>query len=135
MNISSQLSMQIAKLIENYPEKGESASVELRRLVAQERVLPLFRDIGGVLTINVDGEIRSFLWNDTWHGQVEYDPRIRNLALFQGSKEYPELKILIEKPSDAHVCSYCSGTGIPPMAEQLRTDAIVCYCGGLGWIP
>ena len=91
--------------------------------------------MGGVLTINVDGEIRSFLWDDTLHGQVEYDPRIRNVALFQGSKKYPELEVLIEKPNDANVCEYCKGTGIAPFAEELNTDALVCYCGGLGWVP
>jgi hypothetical protein len=135
MNISSQLSMQIAKRIENYPANGESTSVELRKLVAQERVLPLFHDMGGVLTINMDGEIRSFLWDDTLHGQVEYDPRIRNLALFQGSKKYPELKVLIEKPETARVCSYCQGSGIAPLAKKLNGEGIVCYCGGLGWVP
>ena len=91
--------------------------------------------MGGVLAINVDGEIRSFLWDDTLHGQVEYDPRIRNVALFQGSKKYPELEVLIEKPSDANVCEFCKGSGIAPFAEELNTDALVCYCGGLGWVP
>jgi len=135
MIISSELSMRIAKLIEDYLAKGETAAPELRELVAQERVLPLFCDMGGVLTIDVDGEIRSFLWDDTLHGQVEYDPRIRNLALFQGSKKYPELEVLIEKPDDARVCPHCRGTGTDPYAEKLNTDAIVCYCGGLGWVP
>ena len=134
MIMSHQLSARIAKLIEGYSTTGET-SPELRKLVAQENVLPLFCDMGGVLTIDVDGEIRSFLWDDTLHGQVEYDPRIRNLALFQGSKKYPELEVLIEKPNDAHVCQFCQGTGIPPDAEKLNTAGIVCYCGGLGWVP
>ncbi|SRR6266545_2540444 len=135
MHISKDLSSLIARLIEEYPTKEELISPELRKLVSQECVLPLFCDMGGVLTINVNGEIRSFLWDDTLHGQVEYDPRIRNIALFQGSKKYPELQGLIEKPEDARTCSFCGGTGIAPIAEKLNTDAIVCYCGGLGWIP
>jgi hypothetical protein len=132
--MSPEASTRIAKLIEDYCLTAE-VSAELRKLVAQESVLPLFCDMSGVLTIDVDGEICSFLWDDTLHGKVEYDPRIRNLALFQGSKKYPELEDLIEKPDDARVCSYCLGTGIAPFAEQLNTEAIVCYCGGLGWIP
>lgn len=91
--------------------------------------------MGGVFTVDVNGEIRSFLWDDTLHGQVEFDPRIRNLALFQGSRIYPELGALIEKPEDARVCPHCEGTGMDSYAERLNTDAIVCYCGGLGWIP
>lgn len=135
MTISTELSARIAKLIEEYRAKGESASPELRQLVAQEEVLPLFCDMGGVLTINADGEIRSFLWDDTLHGQLEYDPRIRNLVLFQGSKKYPELGVLIERRDDARVCPHCEGTGIAPFAMELKADNIVCYCGGLGWIP
>lgn len=135
MSISQDLSTRISELIEDYPDRDEADSPELRKLVAQERVLPLLCDMGGVLTINVDGEIRSFLWDDTLHGQVEYDPRIRNVALFQGSKKYPDLKVLIEKPDDAQICPHCQGTGIAPDGEKLNTDALVCYCGGLGWIP
>jgi hypothetical protein len=85
------------------------------------------------------GECASFLslpWDDPLHGRrLEDDLRIRNIALFQGSKKYPDLEVLIEKPHDAHVCEYCQGTGVSPFAEKLSTDAIVCYCGGLGWIP
>lgn len=86
-------------------------------------------------TINTNGDVISFLWDDTLHGQIEFDPRIRNIALFQGSKKYPELKCLIERPDDATVCPHCGGTGMDPYAEKLKTDAIICYCGGLGWIP
>ena len=134
MTISQEISARIAKLIEDYGKTGD-APPELRRLVTQENVLPLYGDMGGVLTIAADGEIRSFLWDDTLHGQIEFDPRIKNVALFQGSKKYPELEVLIEKPPDAQVCSYCQGSGIAPFAEELGKESIVCYCGGLGWVP
>lgn len=134
MIISQEISARIAKLIEDYGKTGD-APPELQRLVAQENVLPLYGDMGGVLTIAADGEIRSFLWDDTLHGQIEFDPRIQNVALFQGSKKYPELEVLIEKPPDAQVCSYCQGSGIAPFAEELGKESIVCYCGGLGWVP
>lgn len=132
MITSDELSARIATLIADYSNGAEAGS-ELRKLAAQENVLPLFSDMGGVLTINVNGEIRSFLWDDTLHGQVEYDPRIQNLALFQGSKTYPELAVLIERPEDAQVCSFCHGSGTAPLGEQLT--GIVCHCGGLGWVP
>jgi hypothetical protein len=135
MSLSTDLSEQIGKLIEEYLATQGSAPPELRKLVAHESVLPLFSDMGGVLAIDATGEIRSFLWDDLLHGRVESDLRIRNLALFQGTKKYPELAALIEKPDDARVCPHCGGTGINSYAEKLNTDAIVCYCGGLGWIP
>lgn len=134
LSISNELSARIAELIESY-STGDSATPELRKLVDEERVLPICSDMGGVFTVDVNGEVRSFLWDDTLHGKVEFDPRIRNSALFQGSKKYPELASLIEKPEDARVCPHCGGTGIDAYAQKLNTDAIICYCGGLGWIP
>ena len=134
MSISDQLSDRIADLMQDYPNRTD-ALPDLCELVVQENVLPLYCDMGGVLTIGVNGEIRSFLWDDILHGQIEFDPRIRNLALFQGSKKYPELKLLIEKPEDACVCEFCNGSGVAPGAIELDTGGIVCYCGGLGWVP
>ena len=136
MNISNEHSKIIAKLIQDYLADSTPDHNNLRQLAAEEQVLPLCWDFGGVFAINPSGDILSFLWDDTLHPQVEYDPRIRNLALFQGSKKYPELKDLVPaKPNDAHVCPDCAGTGIAPHAAKLNTDAIVCYCGGLGWLP
>ena len=70
--------------------------------------------MGGV--ISVDGEIHTS----------------ENLTLFQGSKKYPELAVLIEKPNDAHVCE---GSGIIPYVEKRNNHSVVCYCGSLGWFP
>lgn len=136
MDISNELSAQIIKLIQDYIAESAPDANNLRQLAADEQVLPLFMDMGGVFTINARGDILSFLWDDTLHPQMEYDPRIRNLVLSQGSKKYPMLKDLIpSKPDEARICPDCGGTGIAPFAAKLNTDAIVCYCGGLGWIP
>lgn len=135
MSISGDWSARLRKLIQDYSAKSGSDRPELLQLVAEQNVLPLFSDMGGVLAIDVTGEIRSFLWDDLLHGQLESDPRIRNLALFQGSKKYPELKDLIVKPDDAHVCWGCGGTGRESYSEKFNIDGVVCYCGGLGWIP
>lgn len=135
MKITDELSRRIAQLIENYAVEHASDSPELLQLVKEEKVLPLYRSMADVVAINAGGDVISFLWDDTLHGQIEFDPRVRNTALFQGSKSYPELTSLIVKPDDAQVCPHCGGTGIDSYAEKLNTDAIICYCGGLGWIP
>jgi hypothetical protein len=101
-----------------------------------------------VFTINSNGEIISFAfsltandkivafpWDKSEEPRVESDLRLRNNALFGGSKKYPELAALIEKPDDARLCPHCGGSGKDPYAEKLNVDNIVCYCGGLGWIP
>lgn len=134
--MSNNLSTLIAKLIQEFLARPAPDALELRQLVADEQVLPLFWDMSGVFTINPDGDILSFLWDDTLHPHVEYDPRIRNLALFQGSKRYSELKDYVpSRPDNARTCPDCGGTGTHPYAEKLNTDAIICYCGGLGWLP
>ena len=133
MTVSDDLSARIARLIEEYPLTD--APLELRKLATDENVLPLCCDIGGVFTISANGEIRSFLWDDTLHGQIEFDRRIRNVALFQGSRKCPELEVLIEKPVDARVCEYYDGSGVAPYTRALNYENIICYCGGLGWLP
>jgi hypothetical protein len=149
MNISDDISKQIAKLIHDYIAEGGPDPNNLRQLAAHEMVLPLTCDWGGVFTINVNGDIISFPFSVNDNGdyiafpfddevegaRLESDPRIRNVVLFGGSKKYPELKNLIVKPDNARVCPDCGGTGISPYAEKLNTDAIACYCGGLGWLP
>ena len=135
MKITDELSRRIAELIENYAVDYASEPPELRQLVNEEKVLPLYLSMADVITINASGDVISFLGDDPLHGQIEFDPRLRNTALFQGSKKYPELISLIEKPDDAQVCPYCGGTGIDSFEEKLKTNAIICYCGGLGWIP
>lgn len=134
--MSDNLSPLISKLIQKFLADPPADQLKLRQLVADEQVLPLFWDMGGVFAINSDGDILSFLWDDTLHPKVEYDPRVRNLVLFQGSKKYPELKDYVPtRPDNARTCPSCGGTGVDPYAEKLNTDAIICYCGGLGWLP
>lgn len=135
MKTTNEFSARICELIQDYISEVTNDPPEVRQLVIQHKVLPLIWGIGGVYTIHPSGDIISFPWDDNSQGQIELDQRIRNLALFQGSKKYRELESLIEKPENARVCPYCGGTGIDPYAEKLNTDAIVCYCGGLGWIP
>lgn len=151
MNISSDLSTRIAKLIQSYIAESTPDPPNLRQLAADKQVLPLSWDFGGVFTINVSGDIISFPFSlndngdtvafsfndfdDAEQPRVESDLRIRNIALFRGSKKYPELANLIVKPDDARVCPSCGGSGIEPYAAQRNLDNVVCYCGGLGWIP
>jgi hypothetical protein len=74
---------------------------------------------------------------------LEHDPGRRAVALYQGSLRYPELEPLVpSRPDDAIACPGCAyGGDIPSeQIELLRqcgrdADALLCSCGGLGWLP
>ena len=112
--------------------------LDLRELAAELRALPMFLDSGGCYAIRSNGEIISFVWDEPYNLEFENDPRICNLVLFQGAKKYPELSELVSaRPPDAGGCPHCRGTGLEPVNEKLGFDKerIVCYCGGMGWLP
>lgn len=135
MSIRPELSKQIVARINTYVD----TSIEPfnhQQIVETLGVLPLCCDWGGCHAIRPDGEIIVFLTDYPGEWRIEDDPRIRNTAIYQGSLKYPELKELVPtRPPDAQTCSSCQGTGTDPMALQLKSDHIICYCGGLGWIP
>ena len=144
MSVTSAQSKKIEAALRAYianPEPyliGSENGFDLRGLAAELNALPMFLDFGGCYAIRVDGEIVSFMWDEPYSLKPENDPRIRNLVLFQGARKYPELDELVPKrPPEAEDCSHCSGTGIEPMNGGLGfdEDMIVCYCGGLGWLP
>jgi hypothetical protein len=112
--------------------------LDLRKLAADLNVLPMFLDMGGCYGIRPNGEIVSFSWDEPYKLDTENDPRIWNIVLFQGAKKYPGLKELVPVRSpDSIECPHCSGTGVNQGLKELglSSDVIVCYCGGIGWLP
>ena len=112
--------------------------LELRKIAGDLSVLPLFLDMGGCYCIRPNGEIVSFLWDKPDKLDVETNTRIQNIVLFQGAKKYPELKELLPvRLPDAIECPHCKGTGtLQGLAEHgVTLKNIVCYCGGIGWLP
>ena len=106
------------------------------KVVARFGALPLDLDWNGTFALRRDGEIILYMWDPPHDLRVEKDPRLRNTALHQGSLKYPELKPLVPvKPITAPECLSCKGTGIHPQAVKLGLNNIVCFCGGLGWLP
>ena len=104
----------------------------LRKVASDLQVLPIFTESGGWFGLNLNGDVISASWDAPYQVRVEYDPRIQNLALYNGLKNYPELSELMPVRSAEDVtCPNCNGTGIHPLSEI----GIGCYCGGLGWLP
>jgi hypothetical protein len=91
--------------------------------------------MGGFYAVQSSGEVISAAWEHLQDVRIESEPRIRNGMLFQAAMRFPELLPLVpDRSAESRDCPHCSGTGhvvgFPP-----EIDNLVCYCGGLGWIP
>ena len=110
--------------------------LDMRALAAQLKILPVVLDMGGVMGLRANVEIVYFVWDEPGHLQIERDERIRNLVFFQAAKKFPELEALApSRPTAARDCEFCHGTGaVLGLAIELSKD-VLCFCGGLGWLP
>jgi hypothetical protein len=140
MKISRELSGQIEAALREYvagtvPDLVKfDEPLDVRRLAGELNMLPMLFDMGGCYGIRPSGEIVSFSWDEPHKLDVEEDPRIQNVVLFQGTKKYPALKDLMPVRSpDSITCSHCEGTG--RLKGLPEVNHIICYCGGLGWLP
>jgi hypothetical protein len=98
-----------------------------------EKVLQLYPSGLGWYGINLDGDIVSTNGEMPLKLEKENDSVLINVALYQATKKHPELSSLMPiRGKDDLTCHYCNGTGEHPLAKQID---ILCYCGGLGWIP
>lgn len=129
------LSEQIAERLKKYINDSSHDALNLRALAARFEALPLCVDWENCWALRPDGQVVVFL-----HGsndaqlQIEDDQRLVNLALYQGSITYPEIKALVpSRPAQAKDCPYCAEKGIDP--NSLEDQNIICYCGGMGWVP
>jgi len=110
---------------------GVDPPLDLRAIVAEVQLLPAMLDMGGCLGLRPNGEVASFMWDEPYTLRPETDNRIRNMAYYRASLKHPALAPLVpRRPADAVDCSYCAGSGRFPGFDQ-----VVCYCGGLGWLP
>lgn len=109
--------------------------LDLRVVVAKFGVLPLIMDMGGCFALRANGEVVSFAWDEPHQLAVVSDERLRNVALCQGSLKYPELAAAVPRRTpDSIDCPSCGGTGTLPIAGK-NVANVVCFCGGLGWVP
>ncbi len=132
-----QIERRIAEFIDD--SSSVCAHAHARAAIARGNALPLFFDWTGFMALRLDGQIVWIPYDDE-PGDIEVvpDERLRNMGLFRGIKLHPELHFLMpSKPSEAIVCPDCRGTGKVPFPEHLKhlADAVICSCGGIGWVP
>jgi hypothetical protein len=110
--------------------------IDLRGLAAEFNVLPVLLDMGGCFGLRRNGEVVSFPWDEPHKLQVESDERIRNMVLFRAGVRYSPLAGLApERPPSAPTCPHCGGSGSPNGLPERLARSVICYCGGLGWLP
>ena len=142
MNIAPTLSKTIEATLEAYVNNPEPDLVNfdpplnMRKLAAELNLLPVLRDMGGCYGLRPNGEIFSFVWDEPYQLRIERDVRIQNLVLFQGAKSFPDLAEMVPaRPPDARECEFCKGTGRADGLSAELAESVLCYCGGLGWVP
>jgi hypothetical protein len=112
------------------------ADEKLREIAKRHGALPVLNDMSAAYLLRPTGDVISVDWDTTDRFDLEVDPRIRNTAIYQGTRKYPELEPLTPTRTDkSKVCPHCDGAGKDPDAAKLGLENVLCYCGGLGWIP
>jgi hypothetical protein len=143
MSISPELSKKIELELNEFVEKYEpylifDGEINLRKVAADQGILPVLLDMGGCYAIRPNGEIVSFLWDEPYKLEVEKDQRNLNTALFAAVEMYPRLAELSPvRAPDSVECLTCKGTGVDQWLIENGIDPknFRCYCGGLGWLP
>lgn len=146
MQVSSQDSEKIRRVLKSFIEDTEpfilnlAEPVDLRRVAAELEILPMAFNFSACYAIRPDGSIVVLDLDQVgpYELATETDPRICRLVLCQGAKKHPALSSLVpSRPLDAADCRDCEGTGVEPMNVKLgfAEERIVCWCGGLGWLP
>lgn len=135
MNTETNLTEQIAVRLEEYLADPDHDALNLRQLAGRFNALPLCVDWEKCWAVRPDGQVVVFAHEgEDPQLREEDDRRMVNAVLFQGSLTYPEIGSLVPpRPTDASDCPFCAAKGIE--TETLESQNIICYCGGLGWVP
>lgn len=136
MKIASEPLQVIERLYNNLISGVDEDVLGLRHFASKAGVLPFAPDMSGFFGVDLQGNVLAVAYDNVCNPQPVEDERVCNMVLFRGSKIYSDLSFLAPtKPEDARLCPTCSGTGIVPNVPSEIASKVVCYCGGLGWIP
>ena len=124
------------RLLDRYIADADADPAESRALAARYRLLPIFLDWVGFFGLTVEGQLHFVAWEPPHDAGVVREPHQARVALAAGAEMYPELAFLRpRRPPDAVPCPGCGGTGVVQLDGQVAPPNVICYCGGLGWVP
>jgi hypothetical protein len=138
-NTKVELSKHIGEAVEEHlahvREEWSRDPSGVGEVAAEVGALPLILDFGGFCGLRRDGTFIEVPWDEPARATEVTSHRMRDTALKSGSERYPFLAALLpRRSSNARTCPQCGGTGVHPLAATSGAN-IVCWCGGLGWIP
>jgi hypothetical protein len=136
MKPDSKLNNWIEETIREYTSEASDKPEYLKYYAKIYDLLPIYNTWTHAYGLRSDGTLFLFSTDaEEMTIEEERDERLKNLALYQGAKKYPAISSLVpHRPTDAIDCSGCGGQGKIEIAG-MDPDVIVCYCGGLGWLP
>jgi len=135
VQISADLAEQLREALSRVGEEWASHPIDVGAIASRLHLLPLLLDMGGFIGLDVSGRVLQLAWEATETVRPVRRLRDQDLALASGSRRYAFLSVLLpQRPLGAKNCSTCGGSGVHPIAAN-DGPAVVCACGGLGWIP
>lgn len=129
----------LEEALRKYLNSKTEHSLSVRTLAERDRVIPILLEWGGLWALSLSAEVFFYPFDDAFEPRLgretESSTRIRNTINHLAAKTYSELKHLAPVRGDSDVtCGGCNGSGVVDGPIELR-DRVVCYCGGLGWVP
>ena len=101
-------------------------------IVAQQGVVPLLADPGGLLALRADGTVVEIPWRSPERAVAVADVRTRDIAVIQGARLEPALLVLRPRRAEGDPdCPHCGGIG----RFEPSMPSVVCFCAGLGFLP
>jgi hypothetical protein len=93
--------------------------------------------MGGWFALTAAGDVVSAVHDPPNPLERVTDVRLRNSVFYEASRRYSDLAHLApQRTAGDQNCPHCRGTGRVVLSDGRDAPAnVVCYCGGLGWLP
>lgn len=136
LELPSDIAEVIRRHVASVREDWAQDPLRMGEIAARIGMLPLMSDFGGFCGISPEGNFVAVMWDSPEEPQEIKSARTRDIALHLGCARYPVLASLLpRRPEDARLCPECGGSGRHPLAVTANAANVLCWCGGLGWIP
>jgi hypothetical protein len=116
---------------------GAPDDVDWQRILLEQGLTPVWADWVGAFGLTPASEVVFLEHRGGGAPEAVEEPHLRHVTLFLASKKVPELAHLapVRSPGDP-TCPSCNGSGVfRGLDGRPAPDRVVCFCGGMGWLP